>query len=362
MWCFLLLKVVVARNFISNLGSKLSYTENSLVANAPIAKGESVLQSNLLISSFDSFYLSPYLQLVPPEILLMTNLLYQRFANNNSFGEYLKHSPNTTCLQAWPRHLKSQFGKKRIFKTQPKEVVELETTFEYFLQVTQNLSMPEEMKTYENWKWSYCAMNSKSIGFSKQAWKEFNNLNFSQTTNESGLAVVALVDLVGHAPSHTHCPVIVEPNRVTLQAGRNFTAGEKFVCSFKTLTNIETLAFKGLVLEKNPDDSFPLVVESKNSCKGKPLPFSKCKYTLKSSELSLPLISSLLETNSPSKALLSYRSSLKLLFHKNSLRILKRSEKSLVNSYLISELQSLHWHLWLLDKQLLKVVKSLINV
>ena len=280
---------------------------HSFVVSRPIHKGNPVLvmDAEYILTSFDAYEWAPLFEDAPPPIQLMARLLYEKFLGNSD--SLLYHYVGTLPLEY---HLLINltnsdwqlFDKHRTFARRIVDVIDVLNTHHVFTETIQNSTSKPEVLELETWKWAYCTSTSRGFGMSRGLWKQLRG--YPPVPADSfydGLAIAPFLDLPNHSPlpfKYRERNVRIEkplalgtnPNGMYLLADRDFrTPGVEFTTSYGNLTNLGLLAQFGFILDKNLDDTFPVLTPIPGPC------FAiqhedTCEYVMQAYELNTDLL------------------------------------------------------------------------
>jgi hypothetical protein len=146
-----------------------------------ITEGEpvSVMDSRLIMTSFDSFPLETLVKDAPNQVKLMVRLLYEKFMAepNHFYSSYVRSMmPNEVhCYHNWTDWEKDVFNKFRVFDLNIEDDISIYGSYNSWNGVVaakgEGLGVPEEMLKLEAWKWAYCTTKSRYLPIAKEHWR-----------------------------------------------------------------------------------------------------------------------------------------------------------------------------------------------
>jgi hypothetical protein len=250
--------------------------------------GDEVLRvnSSLIISPNEYFYLSPYIQHLKPKDRLIARVLYEKF-----MGKPV--TVKTACIHA----LSTEAPSSALFWTQAdfkliSEVALQNLKKSYFLgsfrDSKQKLidalgdvqELPSEMLEDDAIKWAYFHTVSRVFGVKEielDQW--FHNVSPSSAVSAETESkfLVPVIDMSNHLPrpyadqlSDEYFYAVQYPTKYgddyILRADRNQTAGEEYVWSYGLKNNLQLMDTYSFVLENNLNDYLSLSYQHTDYC------------------------------------------------------------------------------------------------
>ena len=231
----------------------------------------------------------------------MARLIYEKFEANPDSLMY--HYVGTLPVEY---HLLVNFtnsdwqmlAKHRTFERQITDLVDVHNTYSVFESTIKNATSKYEVFQLETWKWAYCTVVSRAFSFGRSLWKQLHGYPpVPADTFYEGIALSPFLDIPNHSPLPlkyrgenyaVERPVALgtNPRGIYLLADRDYVEERReFTYSYGNFTNLALMAAYGFLLEKNLDDTFPMLTPLPGNC----LEIRNeetCEYTMRPYQLS----------------------------------------------------------------------------